>query len=284
MEGEATIADMLREAQSRLVVSESARLDAEVLMCAVLGVPRATLYAQPEQALPLPVRARYRHLVGERLRGVPVAQLTGQREFWSLTLHVNEHTLIPRPETEHLVEAALERLLEGEPANVADLGTGSGAVALALASERARWRIVATDVSAQALAVAQRNAQRHQLGNVSFRRGSWYEPLGEVKLDLIISNPPYVASGDPRLAQGDVRFEPRLALVAGSEGLDALNLIIEGAPDRLRSSGWLLVEHGNTQGAAVRALMRQAGLSSIETLLDLAGQERVTAGCRRHGG
>jgi len=278
MEGEATIADMLREAQTRLAASDSARLDAEVLLCAALGVPRTALYAQSEQALPLPVRARYRRLVAARLRGLPVAQLTGQREFWSLTLHVNEHTLIPRPETEHLVEAALERLPKMDAVNIADLGTGTGAVAVALASERPHCRVVATDVCEHALAIAQRNAQCHGLTNISFRKGSWYEPLGEIKLDLIVSNPPYVASGDPLLGQGDVRFEPRLALVAGIEGLDALRIVIEGARSRLRCGGWLLVEHGHEQGAAVRMLMQQSGFGRIESVLDLAGHERVTAG------
>lgn len=283
MEHEATVADMLREAQTRLAASESARLDAEVLLCAALGATRAALYARPEQALPLPVRARYRHLVAERLRGVPVAQLTGQREFWSLTLHVNEHTLIPRPETEHLVEAALERLPDAGPASIADLGTGTGAIAVALAQERPRCRIVATDVCDRALAVARRNARHYALTNVTFRKGSWYEPLGDATLDLIVSNPPYVASGDPLLGQGDLRFEPQLALVAGPEGLDALRIIVKGARARLRSGGWLLVEHGHRQGAAVRALMQDSGFARIESLQDLAGHERVTGGCRQPG-
>ena len=283
MEHGATIADTLREAQTRLAASQSARLDAEVLLCAALGVTRAALYARPEQTLPLPVHARYGHLVAERLRGVPVAQLTGQREFWSLTLHVNEHTLIPRPETEHLVEAALERLPEAEPGSIADLGTGTGAIAVALAQERPHCRVVATDVCDRALAVAQRNARHYALTNVTFRKGIWYEPLGDVQLDLIVSNPPYVASGDPLLGQGDLRFEPQLALVAGPEGLDALRIIVKGARARLRSGGWLLVEHGHRQGAAVRTLMQDAGFARIESLQDLAGHERVTGGCRQPG-
>jgi len=257
-----------------------ARLEAEILLAHALEVHRSFLYAHPELEIP-PLRGEtFNSLLRRRLRGEPVAYLTGTREFWSLTMEVSPAVLIPRPETELLVEAALQRIPPGRPVRVADLGTGSGAVALAIACERPAAEVHATDVSAEALEVARGNAARLKLGRLRFHCGSWLEPLtGE--FDLIVANPPYVAEGDPHLSRGDTRFEPSLALVAGADGLAAVREISGASRGRLTPGGWLLLEHGNEQGEQVRALLTAAGLEEVATLTDLAQRERVTLGRRR---
>lgn len=275
----ATLRDLLADAAQLLAeVSETPRLDAEVLLAAALERPRSYLHAWPER-LPEPEQsACFMAWLDRRCAGEPVAYLLGRREFWSLELDVTPDTLIPRPETELLVELALARLPVDRPISVADLGAGSGAIALALAVERPLARIVATDRSPAALIVARRNARRLNIRNVEFREGDWCAPLGNERFDLIAANPPYVAAADPRWRQGELRFEPPAALVAGDEGLDALRVIIAQAPDVLKPGGWLLLEHGYDQGEAVPALLRERGFDAVSDHRDGAGLSRTSSG------
>ncbi|MBV1786791.1 peptide chain release factor N(5)-glutamine methyltransferase [Marinobacterium sp. D7] len=256
--------------------SDSARLDAELLLCHVLEKTRSYLFTWPERELDPDQQAQYLALLERRIAGEPVAHLTGLREFWTLSLEVTPDTLIPRPDTETLVEAALARLSDG-PYRVADLGTGTGAIALALASERPHWQVVATDRIAAAAALAERNRDRLGLHNVDVLTGSWCEPLSG-RFDMILSNPPYIDETDPHLAQGDVRFEPRSALVAAASGLADIRQIAEQARAYLKPCGWLLFEHGYDQGQPVRALLNGLGYAEVATLSDLGGHERVTLG------
>jgi release factor glutamine methyltransferase len=272
----ATVQALLHEARD--LPGGSARRDAEILLCHCLGQPRTYLFTWPEAPVPAAAAARYRDLLDRRRQGHPVAYLTGERGFWSLSLGVDEHTLIPRPETELLVEWALALPLPDDAA-VLDLGTGSGAIALALASERPSWAVTAVDASPGAVARAQSNASALGLGNVSLVQSDWYAGVAGTRFALIVSNPPYVAAGDPHLSQGDLRFEPATALVAGEDGLADLRRIIAGAPDSLTGGGFLLVEHGMAQGAAVRQLLEAAGFARVETRQDLAGLDRVSGGC-----
>jgi release factor glutamine methyltransferase len=269
----------LQAAAERLQsLSDSARLDAELLLCHVLGKPRTYLYTWPEKALSEAQSAALSALLARRERGEPVAHILGQREFWSLALAVTADTLIPRPETELLVEAALARIPNDARWRIADLGTGSGAIALALASERPHCRIVAVERSPEALAVARGNAERLQLTNVEFLAGSWFEPLAAQRFELIVSNPPYIPEDDPHLQQGDVRFEPLSALVSGSLGLDDIRHLITGAPEYLQAPAWLLLEHGYDQGEAVTSLMLAAGYTEVSDLQDLQGHGRIAVG------
>ncbi|HEY0720893.1 MAG TPA: peptide chain release factor N(5)-glutamine methyltransferase [Gammaproteobacteria bacterium] len=272
-----TVADALRSAAAQFT-SDSARLDAELLLCHLLGVNRSWLYAWPDKALTPAQQQRFDVLVARRTAGEPVAHILGEREFWSLKLTVTPDTLIPRPDTELLVEQALRLLPEHTALRVADLGTGSGAIALAIARERPHCRVVATDRSEAALAVAQANAVCNQIGNVEFRQGRWCEALGDELFDLIVANPPYIAADDPHLAQGDVRFEPRAALVAGHDGLDDIRQIAHEARDHLHNRGWLLLEHGYLQGGWVAEILQKNGYENITTWRDLSGNERVTGG------
>ncbi|MFL6621627.1 MAG: peptide chain release factor N(5)-glutamine methyltransferase [Sulfurifustis sp.] len=258
--------------------SPTARLDAEVLVRYVTGAGRADHIACPERPLSDDARARLDALLQRRRHGEPIAYLTRTREFWSLDFAVSPATLIPRPETELLVERALARIPPDADAWAADLGTGSGAIAAALAHERPQLRVVATDQSDAALAIARANADRLGLAHIEFRRGHWLEALGRDRFDVIVSNPPYVREGDPHLAQGDVRFEPRAALVGGRDGLDAIREIAAGASAHLRPGGWLLLEHGHNQGADLRAILARHGFREVRSYTDLAGHERVTEG------
>jgi len=246
----------------------------------VTGLTRTALITRGGEALSTEQEARLRELIERRRKGEPVAYLTGRREFWSLELTVTPDVLIPRPETELLVEQALVRIPPDATRRIADLGTGSGAIALAIASERPHCRVTATDASPAALAVARGNARRLGIGNVEFREGEWFAPLAGLTFDLIVSNPPYIATADPHLMQGDVRFEPRAALVSGGDGLDAIRLIAVQASAHLQHGGWLLLEHGYDQAAAVRAILGTNGLTDITSVADLAGHARVTAGRR----
>jgi release factor glutamine methyltransferase len=248
------------------------RIDADVLAAHVLEVERAYLYSHPERILDSAELARIDALVAQRAAGTPLAYLTGHKEFWSLTLEVDASVLIPRPETELLVEVALTRLADG--ARILDLGTGSGAIALALAVERDDCSIIATEHDPNALAVARRNAARHGC-NVRFLQCDWFGDLDE-PFDVILSNPPYIAAADPHLDA--LNCEPRKALIGGADGLDDLRIIIGAAPDHLTRNGWLLVEHGWDQAQRVRTLFRDAGFAGLETHRDAAGLERVTAG------
>ena len=255
-----------------------ARLDAELLMAHVLGKPRTWLYAFGDSILTAAQQAAFDGLTARRAAGEPVAYLTGRRGFWTLDLQVTPDTLIPRPETELLVELSLALLPPDVPSDVLDLGTGSGAIALAIASERPQARVTAVDASVGALVVARANAEAHGLGNVTFYQGDWYAPLDGARFALIASNPPYIEAADPHLAQGDLRFEPRTALASGSYGLDDIRAIIAGAPRHLLPGGWLLIEHGWNQGAAVRALLISAGFTDVATERDLEDRERVSLG------
>ncbi len=256
---------------------QGGRLEAEVLLCHCLGKSRSYLYTRPEQQIDTETCAAFAQLLAQRSEGRPVAYLTGRREFWSLDLAVDEHTLIPRADTETLVAWALE-LNPGEHARVADWGTGSGAIALALASERPGWRLLAVEMNPGALAMAAANATQLGLENVDFIRADWGAAQAPGSLDLLVSNPPYVAAGDPHLLKGDVRFEPRTALQSGIDGLDAIGDITTAARSCLRRGAWLLCEHGFEQGEAVRKLLQSAGFQAIETRPDLAGLERVSGG------
>jgi release factor glutamine methyltransferase len=278
-----SIGAALDQAVARLKpVVDLPHLEAELLLCHIVGKPRTWLVAWPEKRLTDRELASFMELVEQREQGAPVAYLTGEREFWSLTLNVTEDTLIPRPETELLVEAVLERFGDRPELALVDMGTGSGAIALAIAKERPAWKVIATDISAAALAVAKTNAEQHGINNVSFLQGDWYDALQtETHVDVIVSNPPYVAEADPHLEQGDVRFEPRGALASGNDGLDDIRKLLPGAIVHLKDGGTIFVEHGNTQGAAVRECMRHFGYRDIRTLHDLEGHERVTLGIYR---
>ena len=260
--------------------SPSARLDAEVLLSHVLGCGRARLRAHPAAPLDPDPEERFRTLVARRRRGEPVAYLTGRREFWSLDFRVTPDTLIPRPQTEHLVEAVLAAVRPDRTATIADIGTGTGAIAIAVALERPRALVLGSDRSRAAVAVARTNATRLGAGNASFVLADACAALAPARWSVIVSNPPYVAEGDSHLATGDVRFEPREALVSGPRGLDMLDTLARHAPRRLTHGGRVVLEHGAGQGPAVRALLRRAGLAPVETLRDLAGHERVTVGRR----
>ncbi len=273
-----TVGELLADGARRLAAaSTSARLDAELLLAGTLQLGRTALYAHSERAVPAPARTRYLRLVAARGRGRPVAQLLGRREFWSLDLAVTGHTLVPRPETELLVHTALAWIDAGAGGEILDLGTGSGAIALAIARERPAARVTASDRCARALAVARGNGRRLGIGNARFLRSDWYTGLAGRRFDLIVSNPPYVARGDPALSRGALRFEPRLALDGGADGLDGLRAVIGGAPAHLRPGGGVLIEHGSTQGPAVRALLHAHGFAAVRGLRDLAGLDRASA-------
>lgn len=256
-----------------------ARLEAEILLAHALGAPRSFLYAHGELELPRERRSRFQSLVKRRQRGEPIAYLTGRREFWSLSLRITPDVLIPRPETELLVETALDLLPTGRPTRVADIGTGCGAIALAIAKECPEAKVHGTDISAAAIELASRNAHALHLLNVSFETGSWCQPLTG-SFDLIVSNPPYVAMGDPHLLVGDCRFEPAIALSPGPDQMQAFAAISREAIGNLAPGGWLLFEHGEDQGEAVRELLAGLGYRDVGTRHDLEGRERVSLGCR----
>ena len=270
-----SVRTLLAAANRRL--GDTARLDAELLLAHALSLSRAQLYARPEYEPDAAQLAAFERLIAARARGEPIAYLTGHREFWSLDLAVTSAVLIPRPETELLVELALARIAEDREMRIADLGTGSGAIALAIARERPRARVVATDASAAALGVARGNAARLGIGNVAFTEGDWCAALGSDCFDVIVSNPPYVAAGDAHLGEGDLRFEPVAALVSGRDGLDAIRRIVAEARAHLLAGGWLFLEHGWEQGARVRSLFEDAGYAEVATFHDGAGHERATA-------
>lgn len=268
---------LLRDAAAQLPLPES-RYEVEHLLMHVLQRDRAWLFAHATDLVPAGVQTEFSALLRRRIGGEPVAYLTGKRNFWTLELKVTPDTLIPRPETELLVELALERLPENALHAVADLGTGSGAIALAIACERPNARVIGTDVSAAALTVAHENARANNVHNVEFRHGSWFAPLAGKRFQIVVSNPPYIAAGDPHLRQGDLRFEPAGALASGVDGLDAIREITARAPGHLVAGGWLLLEHGWEQGESIRALLTQAGFAEVSTAKDLEERDRVTLG------
>lgn len=271
----ATIQSLLDSAD--LPASPTARLDAELLLAAALGKSRSYLRTWPEHEPGAEQLAAFAALLERRRMGEPVAYILGHQGFWSLDLEVAPHTLIPRPDTELLVETALQ-LAPATPQRVLDLGTGSGAIALALASERGGWQVTGVDRIAEAVALAERNRQRLELGNAEFRQSSWFDRLAGERFDLILSNPPYIAADDRHLGEGDVRFEPLSALVAGVDGLDDIRQIIAQAPRHLQAGGWLLLEHGYDQAEAVRELLAAAGFTAVDSRRDLGGHQRISLG------
>lgn len=281
--GRVTLDALLAEAAASLVAasSPSARLDAEVLLCHVLGVERTWLYTWGDRDADGEAIERFRALLARRMAGEPVAYLTGEREFWGLTLATDPSTLIPRPDTETLVEAALA-LATTPGGRLLDLGTGSGAIALAFASERPGWCVLGLDIRPEAVSLARQNAARHDLVNAVFDESDWFAALAgqgeDARFDLVVSNPPYIAADDPHLAEGDVRFEPRSALVAGGEGLADLRHLAAAAREHLLPGGWLLLEHGFRQAEAVREALLAAGYAEVASRRDLAGHERASLG------
>lgn len=280
MDSSITVAQAIGTAANQLHPHvDAARLEAELLLSHLLGKSRSWLIAWSDTRLDDQQLQHFSDLVNKRIQGVPIAQLTGEREFWSLPLRVTADTLIPRPETELLVETCLDLYPAENSITVADLGTGSGAIALAIATERPAWCILATDKSHQALDVAIHNAETLQIDNIQLLQGDWFDALpANIRVEVLLSNPPYIPMNDPHLQQGDLRFEPRTALASGDDGLDAIRLIISKASDYLEPGGYLLLEHGYNQGSAVQRLMHQSALGAINTLTDLAGHERVTIG------
>jgi release factor glutamine methyltransferase len=272
-----TIKDILHQASLKLSYSDSPELDAEILLSHVLQVNRVYLYTWPERNLDSSVLQLFWSLINERKRGIPIAYLIGKKEFWSFNLFVNESTLIPRPETELLVSLTLAKVKQAD-AIVTDLGTGSGAIAIALASERPDWTIYATDISAEALAVARQNADNYHLTKIKFCQGDWCAALPTVLFDAIVSNPPYISSDDPHLMRMGLNYEPQIALVAAEHGLADLQNIIFQSKKYLKLGGWLLLEHGYQHSAAVRECLAEAGYEAIATEKDVMGNDRVSYG------
>ncbi|UZJ61208.1 peptide chain release factor N(5)-glutamine methyltransferase [Pseudomonas sp. KU26590] len=270
------IASLLRSAE--LPDSPTARLDAELLLAAALGKPRSFLHTWPERIVSTEAAHAFDGYLKRRRTGEPVAYILGLQGFWNIDLEVAPHTLIPRPETEMLVETALELLPGAIPHTLLDLGTGTGAIALSLAKDRPQWRVTAVDRVEDAVELAERNRQRLHLDNAKVFHSHWFSAVEGQRFDLILSNPPYIASNDPHLVEGDVRFEPSSALVSGADGLDDLRLIVSQAPAHLEAGGWLLLEHGYDQGAAVRELLLEHGFEEIKTRRDLGDHERITFG------
>lgn len=270
------ISEALQYGSKVLVDSDSSDIDAQVLLCHCLQCQTTYLHTWPDKILTDIQQLIFSELLQQRLEGKPVAHLIGQRGFWSLDLKVTADTLIPRPDTELLVTLALEKLKVDM--QVIDLGTGSGAIALSLASERPNAKVLAMDFSMSALTVAKQNALNNNLNNVMFWQGSWLTAVAEKSLDMVVSNPPYIETDDPHLLQGDVRFEPMSALVSGVDGLDDIRQIVVQAQRCLKSSGWLLVEHGYHQAQHVQQLFLDAGFFNVSSQKDYGGNDRVVIG------
>lgn len=278
-----TISQVLTIAQAQLALtSDSPKIDSQYLLAHVLQKPLSYFIAFDDQEVSDEIQKNFSKLITRRLHGEPIAYLIGKQGFWNLLLTTNNATLIPRPETESLVEAVLH-LDDKQPKKILDLGVGTGAIVLALAHEKPHWQLFGSDVSSAALAVAKQNSETLDLKNVEFKQGSWCEPwqANIDFFDVVVSNPPYIREDDPHLMQGDVRFEPRLALTAGADGLDAIRVIVKDARALLKKKGWLLVEHGFDQGQLVRDIFMQNGFINIETLKDLSGYDRVCQGQHR---
>jgi len=276
-----TIQEALLKAQQQLsaLPEGEPRLEAEILLCFSLHKQRSYLYTWPDKSLEPQQLSQFSDLVTRRIQGEPIAYITGHREFWSLDLKITSDTLIPRPDTELLVEVALELIPPDHSFVIADLGTGSGAIAAAIASERPSCKVFATDISTSALKAAEENFKQLHLTNIHSCKGAWCSALPQnQQFNLIVSNPPYIPDSDPHLAQGDLPWEPRNALASGTDGLDDIRSIIDQSPDHLTTGGWLLLEHGYDQGAEVRDLLKARGFKKISTQQDLAGQDRVSKG------
>jgi release factor glutamine methyltransferase len=275
-----TIATLLRNAASLLAESsDSAALDAEILLCLALDKPRSYLRAWPDRALTPDQLAHFQTLIRKRLRGTPVAYLTGRREFWSREFRVTPDVLIPRPETELLIEISLTLIPKDMPAHIIDLGTGSGIIAITLAKELPKAEITATDFSLSALSQAKCNAREIEAINIRFIHSDWFAAVPAEKFDLVVSNPPYIADNDSHLARGDLRFEPRSALSAADEGLADIQTIADTARKYIKTGGHLLIEHGYNQEQSVQSIFRELGYDGVRTHKDLSGQPRATYGC-----
>ncbi len=276
---------MLTQDQARFIQSlnldkAEARLEVQVLLCRALGVAKSYLIAHSDEALTPEQLVQYQSLTKRRLKGEPIAYILGEREFYSLNFKVTPAVLIPRPDTELLVELALTHIKQNQPCQVLDLGTGSGAVGISIAKHRHNASITAIDQSKDALAVASYNATTLAISNITLRHSDWYSALAGMKFDVIVSNPPYIEADDLHLSQGDLRFEPISALVSGADGLDSLRQIVGHAQQHLSAKGWLLLEHGYNQAEKCRALLLAHGFKQVESGRDLSGIERVTLGCK----
>ena len=274
-----SVSDLLKLSTKLQATSDTPRLDCEMLLCHVLKEDRSWLLTWPEHQVSRAQQALFKSLLDQREQGIPIAYLTGTRGFWSMDLNVSSDTLIPRPETELLVETALKLGLPSKACGL-DLGTGTGAIVLALASERPDMQWIAVDSEQGAVELAQRNCDQQQLSNVNIFQSCWFDAITELnsKFDLIVSNPPYIACDDPHLSQGDVRFEPPTALVSGIDGLDDIKIIISQSSSYLNLNGWLVLEHGYNQGQVVSHLMSKAGFSQVVTMQDYNNLDRITLG------
>jgi release factor glutamine methyltransferase len=274
-----TIKTALTEAFSLLQsVNESPLLDAEVLLCKVLGKDRSYLRAWPDGELSPEQNQAYQVLVNARRQGKPIAYITGTREFWSRDFLVSPDVLIPRPDTELLIELSLVLIPTNQPCRIIDLGTGSGIIAITLAAERPDAQVIATDISPAAIQIAKTNAAKHNVGHIEFYQSNWFDSIPAGKFDLIVSNPPYLAEDDEHLQQGDLRFEPKTALIANEEGLVDIRIIAETAITKLESGGYVIVEHGYDQGLTIRKMFISLGYNNVQTHEDLARLPRVTVG------
>jgi len=274
-----SIKSVLSEAADTLAsVSDSALLDAEVLLCQALNQSRSHLRAWPDKPLQPEHLTAFKALLEKRQQGTPIADITGNREFWSRDFHVSPDVLIPRPDTELLIELSLKLIPTNEPTRIIDLGTGSGIIAITLAAERPQARISATDFSLAALRIARLNADKHRISNIEFYHSDWFTGVPEAKFKLIVSNPPYIAEDDSHLQQGDVRFEPQTALSAPEQGLADIRIIAEAARNYLEAGGHLVIEHGYNQQQQVQALFKDLHYDKVKTYKDLSGQPRVTYG------
>ncbi len=279
-----TVAQCLQRASELESVSDSARLDIELILCHILQKNRTWLFTWPDKTLTSDQQTMFDDFFQRRKNGEPIAHIIGQREFWSLPLSVNNSTLIPRPDTELLVETTLELFANDAPAQqrrCLDLGTGTGAIVLALASEKPHWQLLGVDYSADAVALAEKNRRALEFGHVSILQSNWFSAVPAQLFDVIVSNPPYIDPQDCHLEQGDVRFEPRSALVAGNHGLADIELIIRDGWNYVAEGGWLLLEHGYDQGEAVRRLLHARGFIAVETRRDFGGNERVSLGKKK---
>ena len=273
------IQQALQQASLRLAeFSPSAILDAQVLLNHILHCNSAHLAAWPEKDLTGEQQEKYNQLILQRQQGLPVAHLTGQREFWSLNFIVDNSTLIPRPETETLVEFILTKFGDRRNLKMLDLGTGTGAIAIAVAKEKPGWQIVASDINVAALKLARQNSHNLQAENITFIQSDWFNDITDKDFDIIVSNPPYIASNDPHLSQGDVRFEPETALISGSSGMDDIEHICLHSKDHLAKDGWLIVEHGYNQKQQVADCFTKKGFTQITQQQDLSGHTRMSAG------
>jgi release factor glutamine methyltransferase len=264
--------------QNLATISDSPRLDAEVLLAFVLGKNRSYLRAWNDKILDAQMISQFESLLSQRQQGVPIAYLTGTREFWSRDFFVSPDVLIPRPDTEILIEHCLDKIPPNLPFQILDLGTGSGIIAITLACERPNAKIIAVDASESALKIAQKNADFHNCANIEFILSDWFSNVPQLKFDLIVSNPPYISENDEHLTQGDVRFEPKSALIAAENGLSDILDISKKAKSYLKSKGQLLFEHGYNQAKDVQIIFKNAGFINVCTHHDLAGQPRITIG------